>query len=123
MNVEPNTQWRLETKYLVSIGLVIFALFVIYLMRPVLSLLVLASLIAFVASPSIHFLTRRLKIPRGAAVAITYLLASILILIIPFVLLPQIANAVNFLLHLDYAGLINNYPAVGGDHLDPVERQ
>ena len=76
INVEPNTQWRLETKYLVSIGLVIFALVVIYLMRPVLSLLVLASLIAFVVSPAIHFLTGRLKIPKVATVAITYLWAS-----------------------------------------------
>ena len=108
MNPEPNTQWRLETKYLVSIGLAIFALFVIYLMRPVLPLLVLASLIALVASPSIHFLTRRLKIPGEAAVAITYLLASILILIILFILLPQIVSAVNFVVNLDYAKLVDN---------------
>jgi predicted PurR-regulated permease PerM len=108
MDPERNTQWSLETKYLVSIGLVIFAIFVIYLMRPVLPILILASLIAFVASPSIHYLTRRLKIPRGAAVAITYLLASILILIIPFVLLPQIVSAVNFVVQLDYAELIND---------------
>ncbi len=76
MNPEPNTEWRLETKYLVAVGLVIFALYVIHLMRSVLSLLVLASLIAMVANPTIRFLQLRLKIPRRGAVAITYLLAS-----------------------------------------------
>lgn len=108
MNQQPDTEWRLETKYLVAIGLVIFALFVIYLMRPVLSLLVLASLIAFVANPIIHFLNHRLKIPRRAAVAVTYLLASLFLLIIPFILLPQIVNAVNFLAQLNFSELINN---------------
>jgi predicted PurR-regulated permease PerM len=111
MNSETNTQWRLETKYLVAVGLVIFALYIIHLMRPVLSLLILSSLIAMVANPTIRFLHLRLKIPRGAAVAITYLLASLLILIILFLLLPQVTNAVNFLGQLDYAGLINNFLA------------
>jgi predicted PurR-regulated permease PerM len=103
MNPDPNTQWRSETKYLVSIGLAIFALFVVYLMRPVLPMLVLAALIAYVASPSIHFLNRRLRVPRGAAVAITYLLASILVVIILFVLLPQIARSANVVVQLDRA--------------------
>lgn len=108
MDPEMNTDWRLETKYIVAVGMVIFALFVFYLMRPVLSLLVLASLIAIIANPVIQFQTTRLKIPRSAAVVITYLLASILILAIPFVLLPQIVNAVNFLINLDYAKIIND---------------
>jgi predicted PurR-regulated permease PerM len=108
MNPDPNTQWRLETKYLVSIGLAVFALFVVYLMRPVLPLLVLAALIAFVASPIIGFLTRRFKIPKAAAVAITYVLASILVLIILFVLLPQFVRSATFALELDYAESVDN---------------
>jgi predicted PurR-regulated permease PerM len=111
MNSETNTQWRLETKYLVAVGLVIFALYILHLMRPVLPMLILASLIAMVASPTIRFLNQRLKVPRGAAVVITYLLAPLFILIISFLLIPQIVNAFNFLGHLDYAGLINNFRA------------
>jgi predicted PurR-regulated permease PerM len=111
MNSETNTQWRLGTKYLVAVGLVMFALYIIHLMRPVLSLLILASLIAMVANPTIRFLHLKLKIPRGAAVAITYLLASLLILSFLFLLLPPIANAVNFLGQLDYAGLIDHFRA------------
>jgi hypothetical protein len=41
-------------------------------------------------------------------VAITYLLASVIILIILFILLPQIVNAVNFVVHLDFAELTND---------------
>jgi predicted PurR-regulated permease PerM len=108
MNPDPNTQWRPETRYLVSIGLAVFALFVVYLMRPVLPSLVLAALIAFVASPSIRILTRRLRISRGAAVATTYLLASFLVLIILFVLLPQVVRSTNFVVQLDYAKSIED---------------
>jgi predicted PurR-regulated permease PerM len=107
MSPDPTTQWRLETKYLASIGLAVFALFVAYLMRPVLPSLVVAALIAFVASPSIRFLTR-LKFSRGAAVAITYLLASILLLIILLVLLPQVVRSANFVVQLDYAQSIED---------------
>jgi predicted PurR-regulated permease PerM len=109
MDPEQDSQWRVETKYLVAVGLVIFALFIIYLMRPVLPLLILASLIAMVANPIICFFYVRLKIPKGVAVAITYLLVPLLILIILSLLLPQVVNAVNFLAHLDYAGFINNF--------------
>ncbi len=110
-NPEPNSQWRVETKYIVTVGLVIFALYIIHLMRPVLSLLILSSLIAMVANTIIRFLQLQLKIPKGAAVAVTYLLAPLLILIILFLLLPQVVNAVNFLAHLDYAGFINDLRA------------
>jgi predicted PurR-regulated permease PerM len=111
MNTEKNSQWRLATKYLVAVGLVIFALYVIHLMGPVLSLLILSSLIAMVANPTIRFFHLRLKVPRGAAIAITYLLAPLFIFGILFLLLPQVINAVNFLGHLDYAGFINNFRA------------
>ena len=111
MNSETNTQWRLETKYLVAVGLVIFALCIIYLMGPVLSLLILSSLIAMVANPTIRFLHLRLKVSKGAAVAITYLLAPLFIFTILVFLLPQVANAFNFLAHIDYAGLITDFQA------------
>ncbi len=111
MNAEKNPQWRLATKYLVAVALAIFGLYVIHLIGPVLSLLILSSLIAMVASPTIRFLHLRLKIPRGAAIAITYLLAPLFILGILFLLVPQVVNAINFLAHLDYAGFINNFRA------------
>jgi predicted PurR-regulated permease PerM len=84
-------------------GLAAFALLVVYLMRPVLPALVLAALIAFVVSPSIRYLARRLRVPRGAAVAITYLLGSILVLTILFVLLPQGVRSTNLVVQLSYA--------------------
>jgi predicted PurR-regulated permease PerM len=107
MNPDPSTQWRSETKVLVSIGLAIFALFVVYLMRPVLPMLVMAALIAYVASPSIRFLNRRLRVPNGASVAITYLLASILVVILLFVLLPQAVRAANVVVQVDRAASID----------------
>ena len=123
MNPEPNTQWRLGTKYLVSIGLAIFALFVIYLMRPVLPLLVLASLIALVASPSIHFLYQRLKIPRESSGG-DYLPAGLdLNPAHPVYLASTNCQCSQLRCESRLCKIGRQYPAVGGDHLDPAERQ
>ncbi|MFN8458576.1 MAG: hypothetical protein U0401_28640 [Anaerolineae bacterium] len=41
------SQWTKPTKYIVGVGLVLFGLYVLYIIRPVITLLVIAALIAF----------------------------------------------------------------------------
>jgi len=103
-----NSEWRLTTKYLVGMGLVIIGFYLLYLSRAVLPLITIAGLIAFLASPIIRFLRQRLKFPQGLAVLVTYLLVSIILLLAPLILVPPIVDAVNFLLGLNYQLLIND---------------
>ena len=103
-----STEWRLTTRYIVGLGLVFFALFVLYLSRSVIPLLIIGALIAFLVRPIISLLHYRLKMPWALAVLITYLLVTVLILLAPLIFVPPIVGAVNFLLNLDYQALIDN---------------
>ncbi len=103
-----STEWRLTTRYIVGVGLAFFALFVLYLSRSVIPLLIIGALIAFLVRPIISMLHYRLKVPWALAVLITYLLVTVLILLAPLIFVPPIVGAVNFLLDLDYQALIDN---------------
>ena len=103
-----STEWRLTTRYIVGVGLVLFVIFVLYLARSVIPLLTIGALIAFLVRPVISLLHYRLKVPWALAVLLTYLLATVIILLAPLIFVPPIVSAVNFLLELDYQALIDN---------------
>lgn len=102
-------EWRSATKYIVGVGLAVFGLYILYLSRSVISLLVIAALIAFLVRPFINILHQRLRIPRRISVLLTYLIASIILLLAPLIIIPPIVDAVNYLLSLDYQLLIDNF--------------
>ena len=102
------TEWKSTTRYIVGVGLFLFGLVIIYLSRSVLTMLVIAALIAFLVRPLIGYLCKLLRVPRGVVVLITYLLVAIVLLLAPLILLPPIIDAVNFLINLDYEALTIN---------------
>lgn len=103
-----NTEWSTPTKYVVSVALIIFFLYLIYLSQSVLTLVVLAALIAFLLVPIVDFFNTRLKLPRGVAVLVTYLLAAIVILLSPLIFVPPIIDGLRFLYNIDYQVLVDN---------------
>jgi predicted PurR-regulated permease PerM len=96
------TQWREPTRYIISIALAIFLLFLIYISRSVLILLLVAALIAMLVRPMIKFLIKRGRFPKLAAVFLVYFLVAVVIILAPLVLVPPIVNAVNSLLEIDW---------------------
>jgi predicted PurR-regulated permease PerM len=103
-----NTNWSRATKYIVSIGLALFGFYVLYLSRSVLPLFTVAALIAFLLMPFVYFFQNTLKLPKGAAVLLTYLLAIIVVLLSPLIFLPPIIDGIQFLARIDYQSLIDN---------------
>lgn len=102
------TQWREPTRYIVSIGIALFFLFLIYISQSVLVLLLIATLIAMLVRPIIKFLIRKARFPKLAAVTLVYLLVAILIILAPLILVPPIVNAVNSLLEIDWISVIES---------------
>lgn len=102
-----NTEWNKLTRHLVGIGLVLFGLYLIYLSRSVLTLLVVAALIAFLLMPLVGFLQQRLKLPRVVAVLLTHFMLVILILLSPLLFLPPIISGFNELAGVEYELLFN----------------
>ncbi len=97
-----DTAWQSPTKYFVAACLIIFGLYILYISRAVLTLLLTAALLAFIAGPVIKLFQNKLKLSKGLSVAITYLLAALFLMTAPVAFLSQGTKAINFFLGLDY---------------------
>jgi len=102
-----STEWSKTTKYLVSIGLVILGLYLLYLSRSVVSLLIIASLVAFLLMPLVDFFNGPCRIPRGLSVLLAYLVLVVVILLTPLIFLPPAIEGFRFLLNIDYQSLVD----------------
>lgn len=100
-----NTTWSRPTKYIAGVGLVLLAVYLIYLSRSVLSILIIAALIAMIVHPAINWLQVRARLPRGLAVALVYLVGVILVPLALALAIPAIINAVNYVISLDYQAI------------------
>ena len=104
--MEPfENQWKSTTRYIVGIGLAIFGIYIIYLSRSVISILILAALIAFLINPLVSLFAKKLRLPKSLALFVAYLIGIILILLTPLLLIPPIVNAISYFLSLDYPDL------------------
>ena len=101
-----STAWTKPTKYIVGVGFVLLAIFVLYLSRSVIPLLIVAALIAVIVRPAIVWLQRAFSLPRGVAIAITYLVLLILVPLAFVLVVPMIVNALQYVVSLDYESLL-----------------
>lgn len=88
-----NNTWDAPTRRIVAIGLVILALFLVYLAQPLLPNLIMAAIMAFALAPVIRFLNGRLRIPKPVAIILAYILFVLVILLLPAILVPAVAGS------------------------------
>ncbi len=100
-----STSWSRPTKYLVGVALTLLAIYILYLSRSVISVLVIAALIAMIVRPIILWLQNRARLPRGVAVAIVYLVGIIIVPLAVILAVPAIVTAVNYVLSQDYQSI------------------
>ncbi|HSL42817.1 MAG TPA: AI-2E family transporter [Anaerolineales bacterium] len=101
-----STAWTRPTKYIVGVGLVLLGIFVLYLSRSIIPLLIIAALIAVIVRPAIVWLHEGFGLPRGVAVAIMYLILVVLVPLALVLVVPMIVSALEYVLSLDYASLL-----------------
>ncbi len=101
-----NTTWSRPTKYLIGVGLVILAIYILQLSREVIPLLALAALIAAIVRPAILWLHLHAHLPRGLAVGLVYLGLAIMIPLIVVLIIPPITDALVYVGNLDYQSII-----------------
>jgi predicted PurR-regulated permease PerM len=99
------TRWTPPTKYIMSVVLFLVALAALFIGRAVIPMVLFAAILALFINPFILMLSRRLHLKWTAAVALTYVLVILVLILIPLLLFPNIVGAVNFLLNLDYQQL------------------
>jgi predicted PurR-regulated permease PerM len=88
------------------VGIFLFFLWLISYSRQTLSMLIFAAIIAILAKPISNFFQNRLRFPQGLAIMVTYLLVAALIVIIPLILIPNIADGVNTFVNYDWDSLL-----------------
>lgn len=96
------TRWSLPTKYVVGVGLFLTLLFVVYISRSSLGMIIFAALLAFVVQPAIDFFQRRWKMKRSPAIGLAYLLVVAAIILIPLVVIPAVIQSINDVLSMDW---------------------
>ena len=106
---DQDTVWKSPTKYFVAALIILFGIFILYISRGIVTLLLTSALLAFIASPLIKFFHEEFKLPRGLSVAITYLLAGLFLLIVPIAFLSQGTKALNFFLGLNYLEVAQDF--------------
>ena len=110
-NTKHDSIWAPATRYIVGIGLVLAGIALMYVIRAQLSLLIAAALIAFLVQPIVEGLHRRLGLPRGAAVIITYVGVLLTIGLILVIVIPSFVGAVQRFAELDWNGAIDGVKA------------
>ncbi|MBQ6509544.1 MAG: AI-2E family transporter [Flexilinea sp.] len=128
--------WTNEVRYISLVGLIILIIYIAYLVRGSLTLVVLAALVAYLLSPIVRFFNRKLRIKRNLAIILAYILLLILIVIGISFIIPRVTQAVRDFLAVDwpqvlsafdeYIGLLENEVdavqiTVGGFTLDLSE--
>jgi predicted PurR-regulated permease PerM len=101
-----DTKWPLPTRYIVGVGLVLFFIFLLYISRAELSVIIMAGILAFLVRPIIHLLNRRLG--WGVSVLLTYFAILIVLLLIPLILVPVFSNGVEALAGVDWSAAADN---------------
>ncbi len=128
-NLTPPHRWTYDVRRWVVLGLVVaFALFA-YFIRETIPVLVLALLVAYLLNPIVTFLAQRLKMPRTAAAALTYLVLIAVLIESAILITPNIARQVSMLIE-DFDSLVVRFLQVGSQlplvsnwlsGLDPVQ--
>ena len=96
-----DNRWSEPARYIMGVVLLLAALFVVYIGRAAIPLVISAALLALLVDPIIRFLAGRLRMNKSLAIVITYLFVMALLLVVPLLLIQPIVEAANFALQID----------------------
>ena len=98
-------QWDRATRLIVAVLLIIATIFALTLLRPVIQMLVVAFLIAFLVLVPTRMLTQRTRLPYTAWVVIFYILLLVAVFILLLILIPAFVEGANNLIEDIQGGL------------------
>ena len=97
----PGNRWSEATRYVMGVFLFLAVLFLLYIGRSTISLVICAALLALMVDPVIRFLAEHLRMNRSLTAAITYLFVLAMLLLVPLLLIQPMVDAVNFAMQID----------------------
>ncbi len=87
------TQWKRESKILVTVIALLVMAALTYLARDIIPLIALAAVIAYIFQPIVGWLERR-RVPRGLGAVLSLLLLVVVLALLPVLLTPAVVNGV-----------------------------
>ncbi len=85
-------RWPYATKLTISLLLLAFFLYLLARFHQLLAPLVIAVIIAYILNPIVNYLQNRLHVRRGLILFITYIIVLAMIISIPVVVIPNVAD-------------------------------
>ena len=98
-----DSRWDLSTKRTVLVIMLVALVGVIYISQPVIPMVLIASILAYLLSPLVN-LAQRFRIPRLASTLAIYLLIIGLLILVPIIFLPALVDQLRALATFDAAG-------------------
>ena len=92
-------QWDRTTRYLVTVGLVIFGIWALTLLSPVLTMLVISFIISFLMYRPALFLQARARLPWVVAVILLYVAVGLALTLAVTLLIPEAVKGFNNLVN------------------------
>jgi len=117
-------RWSSRTKIVVSLLLLALGVYLLYRFSTILAPFVLALILAYVLTPVVNFFQARLKIKRGLATLLAYLLLLGVLVVLPVVIIPPLAEQFTGLnldiqrFILGVEGLLGNSYTIAGQVID-----
>jgi len=90
-------RWSSTTKLIVSVGMLALSLYLLYRFRPVLAPLAIAGVLAFIINPIVTFIETRLRMSRGLATVLVYIVLIGLLSILPIIIVPELVDQITHL--------------------------
>ena len=103
--VQTNTpeRWDLATKRTVLVIMLIAGIYIIYISRSILPIVLSAGIISYLLSPAVN-LASRLKIPRLLSSLVVYLVVLLGLLLLPIIFVPALIDQLRTLANFDVPG-------------------
>lgn len=87
--------WSTPTKRMVAVGLVAFIVFVIWLARGAITLVVLSAVLAFLIAPLVRIMRTRFRLPKPIALVVAYFLLLLALLLIGVVVANGVIGSIS----------------------------
>ncbi len=98
-----DSQWDLSTKRTVLVIMLVVIVFVIYISRSIVPMVLIAAILAYLLSPIVTF-AQRFRIPRLASTLAIYLLIVTLLVLVPIIFIPTLVDQLRALATFDASG-------------------
>ncbi len=89
---EERVRWSPRTKIVISLLLLAFAIYLLYRFSIILAPLILAVIVTYILTPVVGFIQSRLHIPRVLAILTAYLLLIVVLIALPLLIVPPLAD-------------------------------